>query len=65
MLYTADLSVSGVEKNKLGDVVEALISQKAAYVINKTNTNISVNINGITYQLGPYAVEVFNFVNNP
>jgi len=65
MLYTADLSIQGVEDNLVHDRTEALVSNKVALVINKTNTNISVTLNDEIYQLSPYAVEVFNLGENP
>ena len=60
MLYTADIKVQGIEKNKINDSLEALVSDKAALLINKTNTNLNVTVNGTTYKLTPYAVEVFD-----
>jgi len=59
MLYTAEISSPNIEQNYIGDLIEVLASEKAAYIINKTNTRISVILNGVTYEMRPYAVEVF------
>ena len=65
MLYTANLSIPGVAQNLVPDRAEALVSEKVALIINKTNSNLSVILNDETYQLSPYAVEVFDLGENP
>jgi len=67
MLYSAAISSPGVSADDLGDVVEALVSDKAVLLINKTNTELRVTVNGVNYDLAPYAVdvEVLEPDNNP
>ena len=59
MLYSAELTSPGVQQSRIGDVVEALVSDRVAFVINKTNRNLSITLNGREHILSPYAVEVF------
>jgi len=60
MLYSVDIG-SPDNGDTIGDRIEAMASDKAALIINKTNTALSVILNGVTHMLSPYAVEVFNF----
>jgi len=71
MLYTAnisspdlknrDLENRDLEQDVISDLIEVLASEKIAYVINKTNTVLTIILNGVTHELRPYAVEVFNY----
>jgi hypothetical protein len=68
MLYSVEISLPDfptLNKSEIGDRVEVLVSSRIVYMINKTNTNLNVSLNGITYALSPYAVEVFNLGTNP
>ena len=59
MLYTADISADGIAQDAVGDKIEALVSASAVLVINKTNMQIGVIIDGVNHDMDPYAVEVF------
>jgi len=59
MLYTANISSPDLEQDEISNLIEVMASGKAAYVINKTNSVISIILNGVTYELRPYAVEIF------
>ena len=64
-LFCANISSPGIAQNDIGNYAEALISEKAVYVINKTNTQLMLTMNDRHYTLNPYAVEVFEQGKNP
>ena len=61
MLYTAEISSPDMEKDKISDTLEVMASDAAVLAINKTNTRFTVIIDGASYELEPYAVEVLNY----
>jgi hypothetical protein len=60
LLYTVFIHSPDIEQDRISDMIEVLSSGKAAYVINKTNTRISVTLNGVSHYLSPYAVDTIH-----
>ncbi|MCL2285216.1 MAG: hypothetical protein FWC32_02505, partial [Firmicutes bacterium] len=65
MLYEVKITSEDIEPERIGHKLEVLVSATHAYVINKTNSDITVVLNGETLELAPFAVEVFKIGEEP
>jgi len=58
-LYKAEVASVDFAADIIGDKIEVLASDECAYVINKTNEALNVVINGDSYILDAYGVEIY------